>query len=81
MLREQEYKQALKRIEYLMDKEDILLTDEDEREIEELSNGIKEYENKHYPIEPPSVMGYLQYIVENRATVPTSFWVDIVGMN
>ncbi|MDF1549262.1 MAG: helix-turn-helix domain-containing protein [Bacteroidales bacterium] len=60
-------KKAIKRLEFLTDKEEISsISDLEEMEIEYLSVLIEEFEEKHSPIEPPNPVEYLKYILEHK---------------
>ncbi len=63
----EEYKVSLKRLESLTDKGEKGETNEDEeKEIEFLSLIIGEYEDKHYPVDPPNPIEYLRFILEHK---------------
>ncbi|NJO91491.1 MAG: helix-turn-helix domain-containing protein [Chloroflexia bacterium] len=62
-----QHKKAIKRLEFLTDKEEIdKISELEEMEIVYLSVLIEEYEEIHSPIGPPNPVEYLKFLLEDK---------------
>jgi len=75
---EKEYKKALKRAEKLM-----LLPENspEDKELELLSLLIEDYENKHYPIEPPDPIEAIKFRMEQQGLTQKDLAKVLGGSN